>query len=174
MQTFELFNSFPPEIHHMILNSCPPNDRTCLRLTCSYLYNLSPPKHPLPLSNEDPSPLNSPPCRTCPDALEQPCYIYRSRCHETHLEAANVERRKQCMREIESTKTCKMRRMWRVCECFKGKEMLYQRLRTWVPKGLNYCGTCRMWTRRKRGHGGRCEYASYAAKVFSFTPRGTG
>ena len=43
--------------------------------------------------------------------------------------------------------------------------MLYQRLRTWAPRGLNYCGTCRMWTKRKRGHGGRCEYAFFAASA---------
>lgn len=30
---FPLFNSFPPEIHSLILSSCAPNDRTCLSLT---------------------------------------------------------------------------------------------------------------------------------------------
>ncbi|TGO20282.1 hypothetical protein BPAE_0314g00040 [Botrytis paeoniae] len=35
MSTFPLFNSFPAEIHGLILEQCPPNDRTCLRLTWS-------------------------------------------------------------------------------------------------------------------------------------------
>ena len=28
-----------------------------------------------------------------------------------------------------------------------------------MPKGLYYCGTCERFTRRKRGHKGRCKYS---------------
>ncbi len=35
---------------------------------------------------------------------------------------------------------------------------LHQRLRTWMPRGLNYCAQCRRFTRRKPQHKGRCKY----------------
>ncbi|EDN98375.1 predicted protein [Sclerotinia sclerotiorum 1980 UF-70] len=54
MFTFPLFNSFPAEIHALILEKCPPNDRICLRLTCKYLYTLSPQKSPIYLAYAPP------------------------------------------------------------------------------------------------------------------------
>jgi hypothetical protein len=43
------------------------------------------------------------------------------------------------------------------CECFSRKYKLHSRLRSWMPKGLNYCGDCDKFTKRKRQHKGRCE-----------------
>lgn len=56
MDTFPLFNSFPPEIHSLILASCSENDRICLRLTwylptSSALQTPSHPTDPHPLAN---------------------------------------------------------------------------------------------------------------------------
>lgn len=43
--------------------------------------------------------------------------------------------------------------------CFGGGSELHQRLKSWTPKGLKYCGTCVLFTRRKPSHKGRCKFS---------------
>ncbi|TVY87317.1 hypothetical protein LAWI1_G006953, partial [Lachnellula willkommii] len=178
MATFPLFTSFPPEIHSMILSSCPPNDATCLALTWYFplsppipqtllttasknLYALSPSKRPICLSTND----NIPPHCT----LSMPDTIYFSRgngynwCHVSSYQAALTRTREAGLPAPRNRRTCTARR-WTAthshCECFEGTGELWWRLRGWMPEGLRYCGECGMFTVRKRGHRGVCYHGN--------------
>jgi len=164
MSTFSLFNSFPPEIHALILDACPKNDRVCLRLTCKYLYNISPQKDTISLDNIDSNE------RLCAGGIIKTiltkrggpnCSLNYQLCHERYLSVVNSSRALDGKAPIQKP-LCKQNRYNYHCRCCinGGKQKLYQRLRTWVPKGLNYCGECKMYTRRKKSHKGKCYHGS--------------
>ena len=86
-----------------------------------------------------------------------PRFSFRSRqeCHDTSFAKA-AKRNEQSGNPPPKPRKCKTNRWKPHCECFSGKSKLHQRLKTWMPRGLNYCGQCHMFTRRKRSHNGRC------------------
>ncbi|KAF8859529.1 hypothetical protein BDZ45DRAFT_725269 [Acephala macrosclerotiorum] len=156
--SFSQFTAFPPEIHTLILDSCAPNDLVCLRLTCKYMYNLLPTKkEAISLESTDTGPL----CQ-CKDAFNDwgSRWCHRRECHKLSYEA--TKRRNESMgRTTPPMKTkCRTRYGTDHCECFTRRARLHFRLKSWMPKDLNYCGHCEKFTVRKRGHNGRCYHGA--------------
>jgi len=114
------------------------------------LYNLSPSKEIVPLENTDIGPL-------CGRDNSIPRWQHRNECHKASYEAV-------CKRNAENGRsTPEMKRKCRTnwsshhCECYTRQTRLHRRLKSWMPRNLNYCGECEMFTKRKKQHNGRCE-----------------
>lgn len=171
LASFPQFSNLPLEIQSLVLDQCPPNDRVCLSLANRTLYALagSLPSTRLSLSHIDPLP------RTCictlheeeGDENEKPAVVPTKGvervlwCHMQKQALQNRERRALGKREVVRS-SCRTAKVWwrgdQHCYCgVDGERPLYRRLRSWVPRGLNYCGQCDKWTRRTRSHGGRCK-----------------
>ncbi|PSS25830.1 hypothetical protein M430DRAFT_33397 [Amorphotheca resinae ATCC 22711] len=164
MDTFPLFNSFPPEIHSLILASCSENDRICLRLTCKYLYTLSPTTRLISLTNtDDPEPLcfkSRPKDQHYEPSAQHMSFArlgHRAECHRLCYEEM-VKRRRARGWSAPPLRGCRTSRWTAHCECFSRSAVLHRRLRTWVPKGLRYCSTCETFTERKAWRKGRCNH----------------
>ncbi|KAM3077248.1 hypothetical protein ACMFMG_003287 [Clarireedia jacksonii] len=153
---FPLFNSFPPEIHAIILEQCSPIDRVCLQLTCKTLYNLIPrPDHPLSLStSEEPMPI----CSLAPDLPNGKC-ISRYSCHRHSLDAVNAQRAKKGLWPMKRD-YCSTPYHTDHCLCFSSSRtaVLHKQLRSWIPREWKYCGTCDMYTFRKSWKKYQCEH----------------
>lgn len=167
MFTFPLFNSFPAEIHALILEKCPPNDRICLRLTCKYLYTLSPQKSPIYLAYAPPPeilcckpevlrlfPSPSPtiqhsfPIRKCGYGVQT--------CHDRSLAYINHQRLAQGLLPLTKRKC---RDNWAPhCPCFSRSGILYKQLQTWMPNDMKYCSSCSVFTKRKKSKKFRCTH----------------
>ncbi|KAH8659198.1 hypothetical protein BGZ60DRAFT_414798 [Tricladium varicosporioides] len=164
---FPQFKSFPAEIHSLIMESCKPNDLICLRLTCKYLYNLSPDQSILPLSNNDSDPLciHDPSDLTWKDTSSWSArYTHSIHCHAlSHAETLKLHP------TISQTPgRCRTRYLASQghCQCYLQRTKLHRRLRSWVPSKLKYCSTCDMFTKRKRGHKGRCYHGLPKPRVY--------
>ncbi|KAF7867118.1 uncharacterized protein EAF02_009904 [Botrytis sinoallii] len=149
MSTFALFNSFPPEIHSIILEQCPPNDRTCLRLTCKYLYTLSPPEYPVSL-DYSPTPevfCSKPEVSHISPGVHKPwrfpirkCGLGAQLCHDRSLHYINILRAAENLPPL-TRKKCQDHYWGDHCECFSRSKMLHKQLQKWMPKDMKYCGT---------------------------------
>ena len=80
----------------------------------------------------------------------------RQKCHDERFNEL-CKRKALVGSPLPKPRRCSTARWAQHCECFNRMATLHARLRSWVPKGLNYCGTCEKFTRRKRNHKGRCE-----------------
>ncbi|RDW70417.1 hypothetical protein BP5796_08814 [Coleophoma crateriformis] len=149
MASFTYFTLFPPEIQSLILDKCSPNDQVCLRLTSKYFYNLPTNKKiTIHLEHEEDEEYCGSYEADPKLSIHVARMLHRRECHEKTYHKV-VEMRKAAGKAIPALKKCRTR-SWSVhCECFNRSSKLYQRLRTWVPKGLNYCGQCAKFTRRK-------------------------
>lgn len=124
-----------------------------------YMYNIVPfKKGPISLESSDTSALCG--CKD-PGKDWQSRWAHRRECHKLSYEANRI-RNQSIGRSTPEMKT-KCRTMYGTdhCECFTRKYRLYSRLRSWMPKGINYCGHCAKFTARKRGHNGRCKLCNY-------------
>jgi hypothetical protein len=122
-----------------------------------YLHELNTSNDLISLSNEDdlgPLCADSGPSSHPLNAWNRH-YFHRSQCHDASYDEATKRNEKAGLPPPKQRK-CRTNRWVSHCECFSGRSKLHQRLRTWVPKGLNYCGQCDMFTRRKKSHNGRC------------------
>lgn len=129
---------------------------TNLKLTTNskQMYSLVDKKHIVPLDNTDQGRLCG--CEVPPAQQWRERWTHRRECHQLsfvennkHLEATG--------RKPLALKKCRTMAHDH-CECFMRKFKLHHRLRTWKPQGLNYCSVCGSFTRRKRGHNGRCRF----------------
>lgn len=83
---------------------------------------------------------------------------HRQDCHKLSWTESNKRREADGL-SPRPLKSCRSRRYGiDHCECFSRKYKLYNRLRTWMPRGLNYCGHCDRFTKRKRQHKGQCKH----------------
>ncbi|KAF7875239.1 hypothetical protein EAF04_002411 [Stromatinia cepivora] len=161
MFTYPLFNSFPTEIHALILEQCPPNDRTCLRLTCKYLYTLSPPKYPISLTYAPtpeilcckPGVLHLFPSASPSTGIKhsfpiRECGFGIQTCHDRSLLYINQHRNTQHLPPLTKRKC---RDNWSPhCPCFSRSGILYKQLQSWMPKGMKYCSSCSVFTKRRK------------------------
>lgn len=92
---------------------------------------------------------------------------HRQECHKLSYEAV-CTRNKQLGRSTPEMKKCRTGWSSHHCECFTRRMRLHFRLASWMPKGLNYCGTCAKFTRRKKSHHGRCELATFLISKILF------
>ncbi|KAH8597135.1 hypothetical protein B0O99DRAFT_618060 [Bisporella sp. PMI_857] len=156
MATFNFFNEFPPEIQFMIFQCCSPNDRTCLSLASKRLYALADHKGPISLETTGEEYLcGSEIAAKDPKTFPTATLRHPAECHELSRAEYNRRREMEGLRPV-MFKNCRNR--WRRihCECFTRTFKLHHRLRTWVPSGMRYCGTCSKFTRRKKQHNWRC------------------
>ncbi|KAL2061902.1 hypothetical protein VTL71DRAFT_7280 [Oculimacula yallundae] len=153
--TFSLFTSFPPEIQGLVVEACPPNDQICLRLTCKTLYYSRLSNDPISLSTTDVG--TDAYCGKLTAHLDWSSrWTHRQECHKLTYEAV-CARNKQLGRSTpEMKRKCRTRYSSHHCECYSRRMRLHLRLKSWMPKGLNYCGTCEKFTKRKKSHNGRC------------------
>ncbi|KAF5875768.1 putative f-box domain-containing protein [Botrytis fragariae] len=166
MSTFTLFHSFPAEIHGLILEQCPPNDRTCLRLTCKYLYTLSPPKYPVSLDySPTPEVFCSKPevSHISPGVHKQrfpirKCGLGAQLCHDRSLHYINILRAAENLPPL-TRKKCRDHYWGDHCECFSRSKMLHKQLQKWMPKDMKYCSECSVFTKRRKSKKFRCEYS---------------
>ncbi len=109
------------------------------------------------LDNPDTGPLCGADIPTAPSF--QHGYAHRYECHQKSYEAY-CERNKRLGRSCpEMKKRCRTAWHRTHCECYTRRTKLHFRLKSWMPKGLNYCGECGKFTKRKRQHNGRCEFS---------------
>lgn len=177
LKSFPLFISFPLEIQSLILQVCPPNDRICLSLAkwvtamkryavinnsltldSKELHALASAKQRVSLSNSDEEVL----CGSTSPGAGETIYYWRNKhrreCHRLCWKESNrrLEANGLASRPL---KKCRTNRFGSDhCDCFSQKYRLYNRLRSWTPKALKFCGHCDKFTRRKRQHNGRCEH----------------
>ncbi|KAF7909220.1 uncharacterized protein EAE98_012299 [Botrytis deweyae] len=166
MSTFPLFNSFPPEIHSIILEQCPPTDRTCLRLTCKYLYTLSPPEYPVSL-DYSPTPevfCSKPEVSHISPGVHKPwrfpirkCGLGAQLCHDRSLHYINILRAAENLPPL-TRKKCQDHYWGDHCECFSRSKMLHKQLQKWMPKDMKYCGECSVFTKRRKSKKFRCTH----------------
>jgi hypothetical protein len=90
-------------------------------------------------------------------------YNHRQECHKRSYEAI-CKLNELSGKRIPDLKKCRTRQWTNHCECFSRRSRLHHRISKWMPQGLNYCGTCEMFTRRKKGHNGRCKLLSTSRK----------
>jgi hypothetical protein len=114
------------------------------------LYNLSLSKEVVPLENVDVGAL-------CGKDDNVPRWQHRNECHKASYEAfckmnAELGRSTSAM-----NRKCRTRWSSSHCECYTRNMRLHRRLKSWMPRNLNYCGECEMFTKRKKQHNGRCE-----------------
>lgn len=122
-----------------------------LKCISKYLYNHTPsPKGGMSLDTIDAGPL----CDV--GSCASLGYGHRQECHKKSYEVY-CERNKRLGRSCPEMKKCKTSWISFHCECYTRRTKLHFRLRTWMPKGLNYCGRCGKFTKRKKQHNGRCE-----------------
>jgi len=159
---FYLFSSFPAEIQGLVLEACPPNDQICLRLTCKPLYYTPSSKTPISLETIDlGSEVLCGPASPFSDWSSR--WRHRQECHKLSYETIKARNEQLGKSTPEMKKKCRTRWSSHHCECYTRRTKLHYRLSSWMPKGLNYCGTCAKFTKRKRSHNGRCYHG--AAKV---------
>ncbi len=132
-------------------------------LTCpsKSLYTLLTSHEPINLENTDIGfdPLCGATSKDTPDWGSR--WRHRQECHKLSYEAV-CKRNKSLGRSTpEMKKKCRTRWSSNHCECYTRRMRLHLRLKGWMPKSLNYCGTCGKFTKRKRGHNGRCEFLSH-------------
>ncbi|KAH8783762.1 hypothetical protein BGZ57DRAFT_885390 [Hyaloscypha finlandica] len=168
--SFPQFTSFPPEILSLILGSCPPNDLTCLRLTCKAMYNLSPSKEVVSLENTDIGPL-------CGKDNSIPRWPHRHECHKASYEAICKRNAKLGRSTPEMKRKCRTGWSSNHCECYSRQMRLHRRIKSWMPSSLHYCGECEMFTKRKKQHNGRCYHGlpkqrRYEGHYWTHTSRG--
>jgi len=84
-------------------------------------------------------------------------YWHRQACHAQSWETYCTLQR-AVGNPVPRLKSCKTTSWSSHCECFD-KVRLHQQLKTWMPIGLQYCGHCNKFTKRKKSHKGRCESA---------------
>jgi hypothetical protein len=97
-------------------------------------------------------------------------YAHRRECHDICYAEAIKRADREGRPMPRARRKCSTRRWSLHCQCFMGKTKLYQRLQTWMPRGLNYCGQCDRFTKRKPQHKGRCEYALPLILLNTSTP----
>lgn len=136
-----------------------------------YLYNLSnTPKKALSLAYSDSEYL----CESSEKAPTPPLvswysrYEHRRNCHNICYTEAVKRAENEGRPAPKARRKCSTRRWAEHCGCFAGKAKLHQRLRGWMPRGLNYCSQCERFTKRKPQHKGRCKYA--LSLVFQINP----
>ncbi|KAH6717022.1 hypothetical protein DL95DRAFT_450980 [Leptodontidium sp. 2 PMI_412] len=152
--SFHLFTSFPPEIQGLIVEACPPNDQICLRLTCKSLYYTPVPKTAISLETTDLG--TSSLCGKTTSSDWTSRWTHRQKCHKLSYDAICARNKQLGKPTPEMKKKCRTRWSSHHCECFTRRMRLHLRLKSWMPRGLNYCGTCAKFTKRKRSHNGRC------------------
>ena len=82
---------------------------------------------------------------------------HRQECHKLSYETIKARNEQLGKSTPEMKKKCRTRWSSHHCECYTRRTKLHYRLSSWMPKGLNYCGTCAKFTKRKRSHNGRCK-----------------
>lgn len=87
-------------------------------------------------------------------------YMHGRQCHDICYAEAIKRAEHEGHPIPNARRKCLTKRWSQHCECFTGRTKLYNRLRTWMPRGLNYCGQCNRFTKRKPQHKGRCQYAN--------------
>lgn len=117
-----------------------------------HLYELNSSNRSLSLSNEDKL---APLCSSQKPNRSPGRFLHRKDCHDRSFAEA-LRRKEQSGLPLPKQRKCRTNRWATHCECFSGRSRLHQRLRTWFPRGLNYCGQCDKYTRRKKSHNGRC------------------
>lgn len=126
-----------------------------LTINSKHLYNLLP-------SSKPPALTQSPISRLCkaPDLDSRDIwsvrYEHMQACHRESWEAYCAHQRATFQPEP-ALKKCMSKKWYAHCECFTRRGRLHNRLRSWMPKSLNYCGVCEKFTKRKKSHNGRCE-----------------
>lgn len=118
------------------------------------MYNFSSnTKQPISLESTDTGPL----CQ-CKDVSKDwsARWAHRRDCHKLSYEAVKARNESKGRSTPAMNRRCRTRYGTEHCECFTRRNRLHFRLKSWMPKGLNYCGHCEKFTLRKRGHNGRC------------------
>lgn len=126
------------------------------------LYAFSPPEQPVSFNNLD-IPNNSPGCEIC--ALPQTeqfanALKARAACNDRCYSAV-IQGRGRGGRPTHWTTLCEIHCGCRRVKIYrkrgKANKDLAQRLRSWVPKGMRYCGKCDIYRWPKKSHKGICE-----------------
>ena len=165
---FPQFISFPLEIQSLILESCLPNDRVCLRLTWFFSLILRVVEQELMLSSKSLYELS---LFTKMSSLEKTdagplcgkddCQIsrwqHRMECHKASYEAVCKRNAENGRSTPEMKRKCRTRWAAHHCECYTRHTKLHRRIKSWMPSNLNYCGECEKFTKRKKQHNGRCK-----------------
>ncbi|KAG9229763.1 hypothetical protein BJ875DRAFT_386669 [Amylocarpus encephaloides] len=160
ISAFPQFSSFPAEIQGLVMEACQPNDLICLRLTCKTLYYSSPIKqiHKLSTFEQEPFCIHNPTDSkdTLPPLQFSQRYSHRQTCHDRSFAFRRIQAENGLCKRPRDISQCKTG--WRSdhCECWSQRSRLHNRLRSWMPSKLKYCGECGMFTKRKRCHNGRC------------------
>jgi len=113
------------------------------------MYDISPTKDIVSLENTDVGPF----CGT--DGL--PRWSHKMECHKASYEAACKRNAELGRSTPEMKKKCRTGWSSKHCECYTRHMRLHRRIKSWMPRNLHYCGTCEMFTERKKQHNGRCE-----------------
>lgn len=98
--------------------------------------------------------------QTSPSSDWSSRWRHRQECHKLSYEAIKARNKQSGKSTPEMRKKCRTRWSSHHCECYTRRTKLHYRLSSWMPKGLNYCGTCAKFTKRKRSHNGRCEFTT--------------
>ncbi len=142
----------------MVFSLFTPSSIICLFTPFSKtMYDISPTKDIVSLENTDVGPF----CGT--DGL--PRWSHRMECHKASYEAACKRNAELGRSTPEMKKKCRTGWSSKHCECYTRHMRLHRRIKSWMPRNLHYCGTCEMFTERKKQHNGRCEL--FYVKVWS-------
>lgn len=136
---------------HLVRTPSPLLITTSLTAASKYLYNLTlSTTEPISLESTDTGPLC---CKEVGPSPER----HRQDCHESSYEAARL--RNESLGRPAPAMNMRCVTVWNAdhCECFTKRNRLHYRLKSWMPKRMNYCGTCKKFTKRKAGNNGRCE-----------------
>jgi hypothetical protein len=114
------------------------------------MYNISLSKEIVSLESTDIGPL----CGQ-DDTVQR--WVHRHQCHKASYEAICKYNAKFGRSTPEMKKKCRTSWSSYHCECYTRHKRLHWRLKSWMPQSLRYCGTCEMFTKRKKQHNGRCK-----------------